>query len=48
MRPFCIEIATWFAITPSISRRSAGNAPARWAATVEVPMTSSFTSNGST
>ena len=48
MRPFCSEIATWLAITPSISRRSVGKAPARAAATVKVPTTSSFTRSGST
>ena len=48
MRAFCMEMATWLAITPSISRLSLGKAPARWAATVKVPMTSSFTSSGST
>ena len=48
MRAFCIEIATWLAMTPSISRRSLGNAPARVAATVNVPITSSFTISGST
>ena len=48
MRAFCSEIATWLAMTPSISRRSLGNAPARVAATVNVPITSSLTMSGST
>ena len=48
MWPFCSEMATWLAITPSISRRSVGNAPGRRAATVKVPITSSLTGRGST
>ena len=48
MRAFCIETATWLAMTPSMSRRSLGNAPARVAATVNVPITSSFTISGTT
>jgi len=48
MRAFCIDVATWLAITPSISRRSVGKAADRWAATVNVPMTWSLTMSGTT